>query len=166
MSSPGSAKEDSSTDIINPYMRELKIHPKELLLEDGEVRIKEVRGPKCEGSLEDRMEALEQEIFRYKNMAEHEVDIIHKICSELIAEHQKETAELKDEVLSLHQTTNQLQAQLYDVQNQNCEYEVRFKRISVAASFRMQETTMSFVDGLPLPWKSDDDERIPPPPKE
>ena len=166
MSSTGSAKGDSLEDIINPYMRELKIHPKELLLEGGEVRIKEVQGPKGEGSLEDRMEALEQEVFRYKKMAEREVDIIHKICSELIAEHQKETAELKDEFLSLHQTTNQLQAQLYDVQNQNYEYEVRFKRISAAASFRMLETTMSFVDGEPLPWKLDDDERIPPPPKE
>ena len=166
MSSPGSAKEDSLEDIINPYMRDLKIRPKELFLEDGEVRIKEVQGPKGEGSLEDRMEALEQEVFRYKKMAEREVDIIHKICSELIAEHQKETAELKDEILSLHRMNNQLQAQLYDVQNQNCEYEVRFKRISVAASFRMLETTMSFVDGEPLPWKSDDDERIPPPPKE
>ena len=58
------------------------------------------------------MEALEQDVFRYKKMTEREVDIIHKICSELIAEHQKETAELKDEILSLHQTTNQLQAQL------------------------------------------------------
>ena len=101
MSSFGSSKGDSLEDIINPYMRELKIHPKELLLEDGELRIKEVRCPKGEGSLEDRMEALEQEIFRYKKMAEREVAIIHKICSKLITEHQKETAELKDEVLSL-----------------------------------------------------------------
>ena len=99
-------------------------------------------------------------------MAEHEVDIIHKFFSELITEHQKETAELKDEVLSLRQTTNELQAQFYDVQNQNGEYEVSFKCISAAASFRMMETTMSFVDGKPLPWKTDEDEKTPPPPKE
>ena len=143
MSSSRSAKEDSSADVINPYMRELNIHPKELFLEGGEVRIKEVQGPKGEGSLEDRMEALEQEVFRYKKMAEREVDIIHKICFELIAGHQEETAELKDEVLSLRQTTNKLQAH-----------------------FRILATTMSFVDGKPLPWKTDEDERIPPPPKE
>jgi hypothetical protein len=29
--------------------------------------------------------------------------------------------------LSLHETTNKLQAQLYDLQNQNWEYEARFK---------------------------------------
>jgi hypothetical protein len=37
MSSSGSSKENSPADIINPYMNELKMHPKELLLKDGEV---------------------------------------------------------------------------------------------------------------------------------
>jgi hypothetical protein len=75
-------------------MRELKMHPKELLLKDGKVQIEDVQGPKGEGSLEARMEELEQEVFRYKKMAEREVDIIHRINQELIAKHKKETAEL------------------------------------------------------------------------
>jgi hypothetical protein len=112
------------------------------------------------------MEALEQEVFKYKKMSEREVDIIHRINQELIAKHKKETAELCDDILSLHQTTNKLQAQLYDLQNQNCEYEARFKQMSVAASFRILETKTSFLDGEPLPWKSDDDKDSPPPPKE
>jgi hypothetical protein len=93
------------------------------------------------------MEELEQEVFRYKKMAEREVDIIHKISAELMAEHKKETAKLWDDILSLHENTNKSQAQLYDVQNQNCEYETRFKHISSAASFRIMETKSSFVDG-------------------
>jgi hypothetical protein len=52
------------------------------------------------------MEELEQEVFRYKKMAECEVDIIHRINQELIAKHKKETAELWDDILSLHETTN------------------------------------------------------------
>src|SRR4051812_39444625 len=103
------------------------------------------------------MEALEYEVFRYKKMAEREVDVIHKKSSELIAKHKEEVAELRDEILSLHQTTNQLQAQLYDIQKQKYEYEARFNRISSAASFRIVETKTSFVDGDPLPLKSDDD---------
>jgi hypothetical protein len=166
MSSPGSSEENSLTDIINPYMKELKMHPKELLLKDGKVQIEDVRGPKGEGSLEARMEELEQEVFRYKKMAECEVDIIHRISAELIAKHKKETAKLWDDILSLHETTNKLQAQLYDVQNQNCEYEARFKQISSAASFRIMETKSSFVDGKPLSWKFDDNKDSPPPPKE
>ncbi|KAK1605233.1 hypothetical protein QYE76_028906 [Lolium multiflorum] len=153
-------------DVVNPYMNELKMHPKELLLVDGELQIKDVQGPKGEGSLEDRMEKLEQGVFNYKKMVEREVDIFHKIVSELIDGHKKETAKLWDDIFSLHDTTNKLQAQLYDVHNQNCEYENRFKRISHAASFRFPETKMSFVDGGPLPWKSDDGKDSPSSPKE
>jgi hypothetical protein len=50
-------------------MRELKMHPKELSLKDGELQIKDVQEPKGEGNLEARMEALEQEVFKYKKMA-------------------------------------------------------------------------------------------------
>jgi hypothetical protein len=42
MSSSGPSKENSLADIINPYMRELNMHPKELLLKDGELQIKDV----------------------------------------------------------------------------------------------------------------------------
>jgi hypothetical protein len=52
------------------------------------------------------------------------------------------------------------------MQNQNCEYEARFKQISAAASFRILETKSSFLDGESLPWKFDDDKDSPPPPKE
>jgi hypothetical protein len=163
MSSSGSSEENSLADIINPYMRELKMHPKELSLMDGKVQIEDVWGPKGEGSLEARMEEMEQEVFRYKKMAEREVDIIHRINQELMAKHKKETAELWDDIFSLHETANKLQAQLYDLQNQNCEYEARINQITVAASFRILETKSSFLDGEPLPWKSDDDKDAPPP---
>jgi uncharacterized coiled-coil DUF342 family protein len=126
----------------------------------------DVQGPTGEGSLEARMEALEQEVFKYKKMAEREVDIIHRINRELITKHKKETVELWDDILSLHETTNKLQAQLYDLQNKNYEYETRFKQMSATASFRILETESSFLDGEPLPWKSDDDKDSPPPPKE
>ena len=51
----------------------------------------------------------------YKKMAEREVDIIYKINAELISDHKKEVANLLDNISSLHETTNKLQAQLYDV---------------------------------------------------
>jgi hypothetical protein len=112
------------------------------------------------------MKALEQEVFKYKKMAERKVDIIHRINQELIAKHKKDTVELWDDILSLQETTNKLQAQLYDLQNQNYEYEARFKQMSAAASFRILETKTSFLDGEPLPWKTNDDKDSPPPPKE
>jgi hypothetical protein len=59
MSSSGPSEENPLANAINSYMRELKMHPKELLLKDGELQIKDVQVPKREGSLEARMEALE-----------------------------------------------------------------------------------------------------------
>jgi predicted RNase H-like nuclease (RuvC/YqgF family) len=166
MSSSGPSEESPLADIINPYMRELKMHPKELSLKDGELQIKDAQVPKGEGSLEARMEALEQEVFKYKNMAEREVDIIHRINQELVTKYKKETTELWRDIFSLRETTNQLQAQLYDLQNQNCEYEARFQQMSAATSFRILETKTSFLDGGPLSWKYDTDEDSQPPPKE
>jgi hypothetical protein len=119
-----------------------------LSLKDGELLIKDVQGPKGEGSLEARMEALEQEVFKYKKMAEREVNIICRINQELVAKYKKETTELWRDILSLQETTNQLQAQLYDVQNQNCEYEARFQQMSAAASFRILETKTSLEASL------------------
>jgi hypothetical protein len=59
MSSSSPFEENPLADIINPYMKELKMHPKELLLKDGELQIKDVQVSKGEGSLEAKMEALE-----------------------------------------------------------------------------------------------------------
>ena len=64
MSSSGPSKDNFFVNVVNPYMNELKMHPKELLLKDGKVQEEHVRGPKGEGSLEARMEELEQEDFR------------------------------------------------------------------------------------------------------
>jgi hypothetical protein len=94
MSSSGPSKENPLADSTNPYMRELKMHLKELSLKDGELQIKDVQGPKGEGSLKARMEALEQELFKYKKMAEREVDIIYRINQELVAKYKRETTEL------------------------------------------------------------------------
>jgi hypothetical protein len=166
MSSSGPSKENPLADSINPYMKELKMHLKELSLKDGELQIKDVQGPKGEGSLEARMEVLEQEVFKYKKMAKREVDIIYRINQELVAKYKKETTELWKDVLSLQEMTSQLQAQLYDLHNQNCEYEARFHQMSAAASFRILETKTSFFDGGPLPWKYDNDEGQSPPSEE
>jgi predicted RNase H-like nuclease (RuvC/YqgF family) len=166
MPSSSASKENPLADSINPYMRELTMHPKELLLKDGELQIKDVQVSKGEGSLKARMEALEQEVFKYNKMAECEVDIIHRINQELVTKYKKETTELWKDIFSLHKTTSQLQAQLYDLQNQNCEYEARCKQMSPAASFRTLETKTSFLDGGPLPWKYDTNEDSPPSPKE
>ena len=104
-----------------------------------------------------RLEEVEQDVFVCKGMVLRGLDANHRMISELVAEHKKETEELRDEILSLHREMSQLQTQIYDLHNQNCEYETRFKHISSAGNFRMIETEMSLIDGKPVPWKTNND---------
>ena len=103
-----------------------------------------------------RLEEIEQEVFKYKEMIERGVSVNHRIIAELITLHNQETEELKEKTFLLETETANLQAQIYDLHNQMCEYELRFKRISSAASFRSEETSLSFVDGKRLPCKFGD----------
>ena len=163
MSSSGGPKDTFFKNVVNPYINELKQHPQEMRLVDGVLVREDVKGPKVEGDMKARLEEVEHEVFRYQKMIERGVEINHKIINELIVEHKKETDKLWDNIFALSKTTSKLQGQIYDLQNQNCEYEARFKRISSAASFRFLETKSSFVDGEPQPWKFDDEESPSPP---
>ena len=42
---------------------------------------------------------------------------------------------------------------MWDVENQNCEYEDRFKKIAEAASTKWNDPPISFYNGRPYPWK-------------
>ena len=66
MSSSRPPKDSFFANVVNPYMNELKMHPKELLLKDGKVQVEDVWGSAGEGSQEERMKKLEQEVFTYK----------------------------------------------------------------------------------------------------
>ena len=88
MSSPEPSKDSFFVNVVNPYMHELRMHPKELTLKGGKVHVDDVQGPQGEESMEERMKSLEQEVFKYKKMAEREVDIVHRIVAELIAKHE------------------------------------------------------------------------------
>ena len=59
MSSSEPSKDSFFANVVNPYLNELKMHPKELLLKEGKVQVEDVQGPQGEGSLEDRMKHLE-----------------------------------------------------------------------------------------------------------
>ena len=143
-------------NVINPYLAEVKMHPQVLQLKDGVLHKQDLQGPKKEEDMKTRLEQVEQEVLKYKEMIERGVSVNHRIIAELITLHKQETNELMEKISLLETETANLQAQIYDLHNQMCEYELRFKRISSAASFRSEETRSSFVDGKHLPWKFGD----------
>ena len=80
----------------------------------------------------------------------------HMMITEFTNNHKLDAKNIGETIFKLHEKIEHLQSQIYDPQNQNCEYEYRFKRMSLAADLRIPETQSSFYDGEPMPWKMDD----------
>ena len=78
------------------------------------------------------------------------------MITEFTNNHKLDVKDIGEAIFKLHEKIEHLQAQIYDLQNQNCEYEYRFKRMSLAADLRIPETQSSFYDGEPMPLKRDD----------
>src|SRR3954465_8296219 len=89
-------------------------------------------------------------------MVERGLNANHMMIVEFTNNHKLDAKNIGETIFKLDEKIEHLQSQIYDLQNQNCEYEYRFKRMSFAADLRIPETRSSFYDGEPMPWKMDD----------
>jgi hypothetical protein len=125
-------------------------------MREGVLHFRDVQGPNKTGSVEARLEAVEQEIFKCQGMVERGLSANHLMITEFTCDHKVDGRSMKDIVFTFNEQINFSQSQIYDLQNQVFEYEARFKGMSLAASCRTQGTRASSYDGDPLPWKSED----------
>ncbi|KAE8806651.1 40S ribosomal protein S5-1 [Hordeum vulgare] len=77
MAASSSSQDKFFDNVINPYVREVRPHPQAMQMHDGVLRIRDVQGPKETGSVEARLEAMEQEVFRCKGMVERGLNANH-----------------------------------------------------------------------------------------
>ncbi|KAE8812855.1 hypothetical protein D1007_10184 [Hordeum vulgare] len=151
MASPKSPKDKFLVNVINPYLAEVKRHPQTLWVEDGVLHKEDLKGLVKEGSTRASLEEVEQEVFKYKLMIEHGVEANYDIIAELKREHEEEMKEVRSIISALGTKVFELQGHIYDFQNHNCEYELKFLRIGLFAESRI--LAASGVEGGPLPWK-------------
>ena len=156
MTSSSAPKDKFFERVINPYLAEVLQHPQTIEMREGVLHIRDVEGPRRTGSVETRLEAMEQQVFKCQEMVERGLDSNHIMITEFTNNHKLDAKDIGEAIFKLHEKIEHLQAQIYDLQNQNCEYEYRFKRMSLAADLRIPETRSSFYDGEPMPWKMDD----------
>ena len=156
MTTPSASKDKFFEKVINPYLVEVLRHPQTIEMRDGLLHIRDVEGPKGTGSVESRLEAMEQQVFKCQGMVERGIKASHKMLTEFTNNYEPDAKSTEEAIFKLQEKIEHLQAQIYDLQNQNCEYEYRFKRMSLAADLRIPETRSSFYDGEPMPCKSDD----------
>ena len=147
MTSPSAPKDKFLEKVINPYLAEVLQHPQTIEMHERVLHIRDVEGPRRTGSVETRLEAMEQQVFKCQGMVERGLDANYMMIAEFTNNHKLDAKNIGEAIFKLHEKIKHLQPQIYDLQNQNCEYEYRFKRMSLAADLRIPETRSSFYDG-------------------
>ncbi|KAE8818131.1 40s ribosomal protein s5-1 [Hordeum vulgare] len=97
------------------------------------LHIRDVEGPKKTGSVETRLEAMEQQVFKCQGMVERGLNANHTMITEFASIHKMDAIDIGKHLSRLYDRVDQLQGQIYDLQNQNWEYEYKFKSIRLAA---------------------------------
>ncbi|KAE8793128.1 40S ribosomal protein S5-1 [Hordeum vulgare] len=98
-------------------------------MREGMLHIRDVEGPKKTGRMETRLEAMEHQLFKCQGMVECGLTANHMIITEFTDKHRIDANDIGKHLSRLYDRVDQLQGQIYDLQNQNCEYEYRFKSI-------------------------------------
>ena len=83
MASSNTSKDKFFEKVINPYLAEVLHRPKTMELHEGVLHIRDVEGPRRTGSVETRLEAMEQQVFKCQGMVERVLDANHMMISEL-----------------------------------------------------------------------------------
>ena len=94
-----------------------------------------------------------QEVFKYKKKVERFIESNFDIINELKMFYKKEMRGIWSSITAAEERIDDLQGQIYDLHNQNCEYELKFMRMGLGAGSRILETEASHGTGEPLPWK-------------
>ncbi|KAE8792131.1 Auxin response factor 4 [Hordeum vulgare] len=105
--------------VINPYLTEVLQHPQSIEMREGMLHIHDVEGPKKTGSMETRLEAMEQQVFKCQGMVECGLNANHMMITEFTNKHRIDANDIGKHLSRLYGRIDQLQAQIYDLQNQN-----------------------------------------------
>ncbi|KAE8819043.1 40S ribosomal protein S5-1 [Hordeum vulgare] len=92
-------------------------------MREGMLHIRDVEGPKKTGRVEARLEAMEQQVFKCQGMVERGLNANHMMITEFTNKHKIDANDIGKHLSRLYDGIDHLQAQIYDLQNQNCEYE-------------------------------------------
>ena len=83
-------------------------------------------------------------------MVKRGVEANFDLINELKVFYKKEMKDIWASITASEETIEELQGQIYDLHNQNCEYELNFLRMGLGAESRILETESSHEMGEPL----------------
>ena len=115
MTSPSAPKDKFFKKVINPYLAEVLQHPQTIEMREGMLHIRDVEGPKKTESMETRLEAMEQQVFKCQGMVERGLDANHMMIAEFTNNHKLDAKNIGETIFKLHEKIEHLQAQIYDL---------------------------------------------------
>ncbi|KAE8809863.1 40S ribosomal protein S5-1 [Hordeum vulgare] len=88
-------------------------------MREGVLHIRDVEGPKKTGSVEARLEAMEQQVFQCQGMVECGLNANHMMITEFTNKHKIDANDIGKHLPRLYERIDHLQAQIYDLENRN-----------------------------------------------
>ncbi|KAE8793475.1 40S ribosomal protein S5-1 [Hordeum vulgare] len=88
-------------------------------MREGMLHIRDVEGPRKTESMETRLEAMEQQVFKCQGMVERGLNANHMMITEFTNKHMIDANDIGKHLSRLYDRVDQLQGQIYDLQNQN-----------------------------------------------
>ncbi|KAE8791808.1 40S ribosomal protein S5-1 [Hordeum vulgare] len=119
MASPKAPKDKFFEKVINPYLTGVLQHHQSIEMHEGVLHIRDVEVPKKTRSVEARLEAMEQEVFKCQGMVEHGLNANHMMITDFTSKHKIDANDIRKHLSRLYDRIDHLQAQIYDLQNQN-----------------------------------------------
>ena len=87
MTSSSAPKDKFFKKVINPYLVEVLHHPQTIEMREGVLHIRDVEGPRWTGSVETRLESMEQQVFKSQGMVEHGLNANQMMITEFTNNH-------------------------------------------------------------------------------
>ena len=85
--SPSAPKDKFFERVIIPYLVEVLQHPQTIQMREGVLHIRDVEGPRRTGSMETKLEAVEQQVFKCQGMVEHGLNTNQMMIMEFTNNH-------------------------------------------------------------------------------
>ncbi|KAE8783071.1 40S ribosomal protein S5-1 [Hordeum vulgare] len=93
-------------------------HPQAIEMHEGVLHIRDVQGPKKEGSEKARLAVVGHEIFKCKVMVERGLSANHSMIIDFIRENKLEARNVGEALFKLQERIEHLLAQFFDLQRQ------------------------------------------------
>ena len=110
MSSPSAPKDRFFERVINPYLAEVLQHPQTIEMHEGVLHIHDVEGPRRTGSMETKLEAVEQEVFKCQGMVERGLNANQMMIMEFTNNHMLDAKVIGETIFKLQEKIEHLQA--------------------------------------------------------